>query len=70
MTHTELMALADAYARAWPFEQVTSQRKALSDAVRTVVQDAERTREMLDMAFIAHPNLDLDIAAAMKEKPE
>jgi hypothetical protein len=34
-----------------------------------VVQDAERLSEMLDRAFIAHPNLDLDIDAAMKEKP-
>jgi chromosome segregation ATPase len=41
----------------------------LQDAMLKVVQDAERLSEMLDRAFIAHPNLDLDIDAAMKEKP-
>jgi hypothetical protein len=82
-THAELMALADAYAKARPFEQVTNQRKVLSDALKQVVRDAERYRWLRECRLDAYvtvcytdgaetehgDNLDAAIDAAMKEKP-
>ncbi len=47
--HTELLALADIYAQIHPYllqgkDSRIEARAALSDALRTVVQDAERYR--------------------------